>query len=158
MTTSYASAGNLSGLAETLGRPAALGPDASSNALYVVPRDKGDGFQAVVRGHMLELADPRSNHGLAPTPSDLLVASFGAAAAWSARDFLRASELPDDVTVLANWRTLGDLPRPDEIELAVTVSRSLESERAALAAVVLNAVARSPVRPGLHLSLEGAKR
>ena len=44
------------------------GAPASSNSLFVVPHGRGDGFQAEIRGHLLELADPGSGHALAPTP------------------------------------------------------------------------------------------
>jgi hypothetical protein len=48
----------------------------SSNGLFVIPCGRGDGLQASIRGHILDLADPNSGHALAPTPDDLFVASI----------------------------------------------------------------------------------
>jgi len=73
----------------------------SSNGLFVIPRGRGDGFQASIRGHILDLADPNSGHALAPTPNDLFIASIASGLAWSARSFLRSHRLPDDVSVFA---------------------------------------------------------
>jgi hypothetical protein len=39
-----------------------------SSLLFVIPSLRGEGFQPSVRGHLIELADPDSAHGLAPTP------------------------------------------------------------------------------------------
>jgi hypothetical protein len=67
--------------------------DAATHALFVVPNRRGDGFQASVRGHILDLIDP-SSYALAPTADDLLVVSFASALAWSARSFLRTHGCP----------------------------------------------------------------
>jgi hypothetical protein len=37
----------------------------SSHALFVIPRGREDGFQASIRGHVLDLADPSSGEALA---------------------------------------------------------------------------------------------
>jgi hypothetical protein len=129
----------------------------SSHALFVIPRGRGDGFQASIRGHILDLADPTSGHTLAPTPDDLFILSIASECAWSAQRFLRAFDLPDDVSVSAKWRTPENLPGPADITLIVTVSRRAEAVSAALAVAFANSLAaRSLAEPVVHISLEGA--
>jgi hypothetical protein len=127
--------------------------------LFVIPRGRGDGLRASIRGHILDLADPSSDHALAPTPDDLFVVSIASELARAARTFLRASGLPDDVSVAATWRTHEDLPSLADINLTVTVSRRAAAVSAALAAAFANRLAaRSLPRPVVHISLEGANR
>jgi putative redox protein len=126
----------------------------SSHGLFVIPRGRGDGFRASIRGHILDLADPSSGHALAPTPDDLFIASLASELAWSARRFLRAYGLPDYVSVSAKWRTNEDLPSLADINVTVTVSRRAEAVRAALAAVLSNSLAaRFLAVPVIHISL-----
>lgn len=100
---------------------------ASRDALFVIPGREGGGLRASIRGHLLELADPSSGHGLAPTPEDLFIASIASDLAWSARDFLRAHGLPDDVSVSAEWRTPDNPPKLADITMTVTVSETVEA-------------------------------
>jgi hypothetical protein len=138
------------------GEPQAV--SASRQALFVIPSGRGGGLQGSIRGHLLELADPNS-HGLAPTPDDLFIVSIASEFAWSARRFLRAYGLPDDVSVCAKWRTHEDLPSLAELTLTVTVSRRAEAVSAALAAAFANSIAaRSLAEPVVHISLEGVNR
>ena len=131
----------------------------SSQALFVIPRGRGGGFQASIRGHILDLADPNSGHALAPTPDDLFMASIASELAWSARRFLRAYGLPDDVSVSATWRTQEDLPSLAGISLTVTVPRRAEAVGAALGAAFENSLAaRSLAEPVVHISFEGVNR
>jgi uncharacterized OsmC-like protein len=130
-------------------------PSSLSRTLFVSPHGRRDGFWASIRGHVLDLADPNSGHMLAPTPDDLLVASFASELAWSARRFLRACGLPDDVNVSAEWRTHERSPGLADISLTVTVSRHAEAVRAALAASFQNSLAaRCLPEPVVHISLE----
>ena len=131
----------------------------SSHALLVNRHERRDGFWASIRGHILDLADPSSGHALAPTPDDLFIVSIASELAWSARSFLRASALPDDVSVSATWRTSEDPPGLADINLTVTVSRLAETVGAALgAALENNLAARSLAEPVVHISLEGVNR
>lgn len=98
---------------------------ASPRALFVVPTRNGTGFQASIRGHVLELADPDSPFGLAPTPDVLLVASVAAEVAWSARRFLRSRGLEAHVGVRAGERPVA--------ERGVDVTVTVESAAAELA-------------------------
>jgi uncharacterized OsmC-like protein len=131
----------------------------SSRGLFVIPRGRGDGFRASVRGDFLDLADSSSGHALAPTPDDLFVVSIASEFAWSARRFLRAYGLPNDVSVSAKWRTHEDLPSLADISLTVTVSRRAEAVSAALAAAFEDSLAaRSLADPVVHISFEGVNR
>jgi uncharacterized OsmC-like protein len=131
----------------------------SSHGLFVIPRGRGDGFRASIRGHILDLADPGSGHALAPTPDDLLIVSIASELAWSARRFLRAYGLPDDVSVSATWRTHEDPPSLADIKLTVTVPKRAEAVSAALAAAFANSLAaRSLAEHLVHISLEGVNR
>lgn len=132
---------------------------ASSHALFVVPRGHGDGFEASIRGHVLELADPASGSALAPTPHDLLIVSLASELAWTARTVLRDGGLPDDVSVAAEWRTQDDPPRLAEIDLTVLVPRGAAGVSTALTdAFETSLAARTLDAPTLNISLEGASR
>lgn len=127
----------------------------SSQALFVVPCRRGHSFEASIRGHMLELADP-TDHQLAPTPDDLFIASLASELAWSARSFLRVSGLPDEVSVSAEWQATEHLPSLADINLTVRVSKGAEAVRAALAAALEKSLAeRSLAGPAVHVSLDG---
>jgi uncharacterized OsmC-like protein len=130
----------------------------TSHALFIIPTRRGDGFQASIHGHMLELADP-TDHRLAPSPDDLLIASIASDLAWSARRFLRARGLPDGVSVSARWQTTENEPRLADITLTVTMSTCAKPVSGALAATFANSLAaRSLAEPVVHISLEGANR
>jgi uncharacterized OsmC-like protein len=128
---------------------------ASANALFVSAHERRDGFWANIRGHVLDLADPNSGHGLAPTPDDLFIVSAAAELAWTARRILRADGLTDDVSVSANWRTSADLPRLADINLLVRVPGRAKAASAALAAAVQESLAaRALAAPVAHISWE----
>lgn len=124
--------------------------------LFVIPTERGDGFRASIRGHMLELADPSSAHGLAPTPDDLLVASLASDCAWFVRRFLRACNLDGDVTVSAGWRTRNGASGLADIDLTVTVPRSEEAAYATLAAVLANRFAARSLSVSLRVRIQGS--
>jgi uncharacterized OsmC-like protein len=131
----------------------------SSHTLFVIPRVRGDGFQASIRGHILDLADPSSGHALAPTPDDLFVVSIAAEVAWSARRALRAQGLPHDVSVSATWSASEAPPGLASIHLTVAVSGCPEAASAVLAGAFESRLARRSL--GQHvvqISLEGVKR
>jgi len=130
----------------------------TSHALFVVPTGHGDSFKASIRGHILELADPE-DHRLAPTPDDLLVASFASDLAWRARRVLRARGLSDDVSVSAKWRATEGMRGPADVDLKITVSRLTEAVGEALAGAFASSLAaRSLAVPVVHVSYEGANR
>lgn len=131
----------------------------SSHTLLVIPHARRDGFWASIRGRALDLADPSSGDTLAPTPDDLFIASIASELAWLVRSFLRACELPDDVSVSATWRTHDDPRSLADINLTVTVSKDAETRSAALAAALESSLsARSLAEPVVHISFEGGNR
>ncbi len=108
--------------------------------LFVIPTRRGEGFQASVRGRMLDLADPGSDRRLAPTPDDLFILSIASDLAWSARRYLRACGLAGEVSVSAEWRTHDD-PRMGGIDATVTLSKNAEATSAALSAALEDSIA-----------------
>jgi hypothetical protein len=126
----------------------------TKHTLFVVPRGQDEGFRASVRGRILDLGDP-SSYALAPTTDDLLIVSFAAALAWSARSFLRAHRLPEYVSVSAEWRPHEDPPNLADIKLTVEVSKRAEELSDALIAVLEDTIAaRAHAEPVVHVSLE----
>jgi uncharacterized OsmC-like protein len=132
-------------MTNALPRPAVSGGNQPDSALFVVPTRRGEGFRASVRGRMLDLADPGSDHRLAPTPDDLFILSIASDLAWSARSYLRAHGLAGDVSVSADWRTQED-PRSSGIDATVMVSQSTEATRVAMAASLEDSAASRPLR------------
>jgi uncharacterized OsmC-like protein len=106
-------------------------PAAPEDVPFVIP-ERGGGLRASIRGHLLELAEPSPVHRLAPTPDDLFIASIASDLAWTARHFLRAHGLPDDVSVSAHSRRLEDPPSLADISMTVTVSETAEAMSDAL--------------------------
>lgn len=131
----------------------------SSDGLFVIPRGRGDGFQASIRGHILDLADPTSGHSLAPTPDDLFIASIASELAWSGRSLLRAHGMPDNVSVSATWRKQEHLSGRADIKMTVTVSARAEAVSAALDATFADRLAaRSLGESVVNISFEGVNR
>jgi uncharacterized OsmC-like protein len=130
----------------------------TSHALFIIPTRWGNGFQASIHGHVLELADP-TDHRLAPSPDDLLIAAIASDLAWSARRLLRANRLPEDVNVSARWQTTEGLPGLADITVTVTVSTRAKAVSEALAASFAGSLAaRSLAEPDVHISPEGGNR
>ena len=124
---------------------------ASGCALFVVPNKHADGFRASIRGHMFELADPASPHGLVPTPEDLLTAAIASDVAWFARGFLRTHGLDDDVSVAARLRS-SQGPGLGELDVTVEVSRGALAMGPALGAALEDRLsAHSALSPRLHI-------
>jgi hypothetical protein len=124
----------------------------SRYAHFVVPNKRGDGFRASVRGHMFELVDPDSTHGLVPTPLDLLTAAVAADIAWYARRLLRDHDLDDYVSVAARVRLSETPAEPGGVDVTVEVSRHAASLQTALAAALEGRlVAYSSLTPTLRV-------
>ena len=104
--------------------------------LFVTPCRRGGGFQAGIRGHLLELADPSSGHDLAPTPDDLHTASIAADFAWFTQRFLRDRGLDDDLSVTAWPRTKEGQSTIECVEVAVTISTRATVALAALSSAL----------------------
>jgi uncharacterized OsmC-like protein len=127
---------------------------ALDHSLFITPRGEGNGFQARVRGHVLDLIDPGS-YALSPTTDDLFIVSLAGALAWSARSFLRAEGLPEYVSVSATWQTHDDPPALADIALTVTVSREAAAVQEALTSALETSLStRSLATPTVRVSLE----
>ena len=124
----------------------------SGYAHFVVPNKRGDGFRASVRGHMFELVDPESTHGLVPTPLDLLTAAVAADLAWFARGLLRDHGLDDSVSVAARVRVSESPAEPGGVDVTVEVSRDATALEATLAAALEGRLAaHSSLSPQLRI-------
>jgi hypothetical protein len=128
------------------------GASVSGYAHFVVPNKRGDGFRASVRGHMFELVDPESTHGLVPTPLDLLTAAVAADLAWFARGLLRDHGLDDYVSVAARVRVSASPAEPGGVDVTVEVSRDATALEATLAAALEGRLAaHSSLSPQLRI-------
>lgn len=128
---------------------------ASRRSLFVNPHGRRDGFWTNIRGHVFDLADPRSAL-LAPTPDDLYIASIASALAWSARSFLRTQGLRDDVCVAAEWLSDEDPTGLADINVTIRIPRCAEAVHAALSALIESSLAaRLLAKPEVHISLQG---
>jgi len=128
------------------------GASVSRYAHFVVPNKRGDGFRASVRGHMFELVDPESTHGLVPTPLDLLTAAVAADLAWFARGLLREHGLDDYVSVAARVRVSESAAEPGVVDVTVAVSRDATALGATLAAALEGRLAaHSSLSPQLRI-------
>lgn len=81
----------------------------------------GDRFRIYARGHELQVDQPVEVGGLdlAPTPTELFVASLASCIAFYGRRFLRRHELPEHIEVGAGF-VMGDKPaRVEQITLRV---------------------------------------
>jgi organic hydroperoxide reductase OsmC/OhrA len=122
--------------------------------LVVLPRPRGDGLQAWVRGRSVELADPSRDGVFTPTPDDLLVSAIASSLAWSARAFLARHGLNDNVTVSARWSTRGPSLGDVDVDLQITVVSLSAAERAALQAQLEAAVPPHLARRQIDLVLD----
>ena len=79
-----------------------------------VLHDRGTRFRIGVRGHEMVVDQPVDAGGddVAPTPTELFVASVAACAAYYGRTYLSRRNLPDRVDVTARWRVF---PKPDRV-------------------------------------------
>jgi hypothetical protein len=104
---------------------------AERDALFVIA-GRGGGLRASIRGHLLELAERSLDHRLGPTPDDLFIASIASDLAWSARHFLHAHGLPDEVSVSAEWRRLEIPASLADVNLTVTLPETADAMSDAL--------------------------
>jgi hypothetical protein len=99
--------------------------------LFVGPHLHLGGLHASIRGHEIELSDPRLGHALAPTPDDLLVASLAAHIAWVAQARV-ASGAGGTVELAARCRSDREAGSPVGVEIRVIVRGVAESDRVRL--------------------------
>ena len=99
----------------------------------------GDLFEISVRDHRLHVDQPIEDGGsdLGPTPTELFVTSLATCVAIYARRYLARHDLPDGLSVRAEF-TMAEHPnRIREVDLAIRLPDGVTDERrAALLAVV----------------------
>jgi hypothetical protein len=98
--------------------------------LFVGPHLHLGGLHASLRGHEIELSDPRLGHALAPT-HDLLVASLAAHIASVAQARVD-SGAGGTVELAARWRSDREAGSPVGVEIRVIVRGVAESDRVRL--------------------------
>jgi putative redox protein len=107
--------------------------------LIEVGHKEGDLFEIAVRGHMLHVDQPIEDGGgdMAPTPTELFVASLASCVAFYARRFLARHDLPTAGLAVTATYAMADRPaRVGEIKIALTVPQGVPVGRqAALLAV-----------------------
>lgn len=104
-----------------------------SNEVYVQHKE-GDLFEIALRQHRLYVDQPVALGGsdVAPTPTELYVASLASCVAFYARRFLARHELPaSGLTVTASFTMETRPSRVGEIRLAVVVPGGVPEERRA---------------------------
>jgi hypothetical protein len=149
--SAFADRASLSAPADRRDHQRVPGDSARELALLVIPSRGGNGFRASVRGHLLELADPDSDHRLSPTPQDLVAAAVASDVAWFARRFLRDHELDDDVSVSAWASTSEGVPTWCSLDVRVDVSEHAAAIERRLATALEERFSRAPDPPRIEV-------
>jgi putative redox protein len=109
-----------------------------ANPTIRVDHKTGDLFEIAIRDHQLHVDQPAEHGGsdLAPTPTELFVTSLAACVAFYARRFLARHDLPDGLSVRAEF-TMADHPaRVGVVKVAIELPEGVpDDRRAALLAV-----------------------
>lgn len=99
-----------------------------------VEHKDGDHFEVAMRGHVVHVDQPLDDGGtdLAPTPTELLIASLASCVAFYARRYLARHDLPTEgLAVTASYRIAGRPARVGEIAMTLTVPGGVPEERRA---------------------------
>jgi hypothetical protein len=88
-----------------------------------------------------------------PRLQAIFIVSIAADFAWSARRFLRAQGLPDDLSVSARWRTLENPSSLGDIHVTVTVPRAVGAMSDPLIDALDERVAALSLDEPLHLEI-----
>ncbi len=99
-----------------------------------VEHDEGDRFRIGVRQHTVLVDQPTDAGGtdLAPTPTELFIASLASCVAFYARRYLARHDLPTTGLVVTATYTMANRPaRVGEIKVAVAVPEGVPDERRA---------------------------
>lgn len=122
--------------------------------------ERGELYEIAVRGHRLFVDQPVDGGGedLAPTPTELFVASLASCVAFYAGRYLTRHRLPrDGLAVAVTYRMAADRPaRVTAIHLTVSVPASLPAERwPALQAVVQHCTVHNTMtnQPAVRIDL-----
>jgi putative redox protein len=123
-----------------------------------VDYEEGDRFRIGVRQHILHVDQPMDDGGtdVAPTPTELFVASLASCVAFYARRFLARHDLPTSGLVVTATFTMADRPaRVGEINVAITVPTGVPDERrAALLAVASHCTVHNTLEQPPQVTIE----
>lgn len=104
-----------------------------------VTHDGGDRFSIAIRGHVVQVDQPKSDGGAdtGPTPTELFVASLAACVAFYARRYLKRHDLPEEgLTVTAQAESGTKPSRIASMTITLTLPEGVpEDKREALLAV-----------------------
>jgi uncharacterized OsmC-like protein len=123
-----------------------------------VEHDEGDRFRIDIRLHTLHVDQPIADGGtdVAPTPTELFVASLTSCVAFYARRYLVRHDLPTTGLVVTATFTMADRPaRVGEIKVAVVVPEGVPDERrAALLAVASHCTVHNSLEQSPQVTVE----
>lgn len=123
-----------------------------------VDHEDGDRFRIGVRGHVIEVDQPVHDGGsdVAPTPTELFVASLASCVAFYARRFLTRHGLPTAGLVVTAGFTMAERPaRVGEVTVTVTVPEGVPAERqASLLAVASHCTVHNTLRQPAQIRID----
>lgn len=123
-----------------------------------VEHKEADVFGIEVRGHVLHVDQPIDGGGgdLAPTPTELFVASLASCVAFYARRYLARHDLPTAGLSVTATYAMADRPsRVGEVQIAVAVPPGVPDERrAALLAVARHCTVHNTLERPPDVSVE----
>ena len=123
-----------------------------------VEHDEGDRFRIGIRQHTLRVDQPIDAGGtdVAPTPTELFIASLASCVAFYARRYLARHDLPTTGLVVTATYTMADRPaRVGEIKVAVAVPEGVPDERhAALLAMASHCTVHNSLEQSPQVTIE----
>jgi len=123
-----------------------------------VEHDEGDRFRIGIRQHTLLVDQPIDAGGtdVAPTPTELFIASLVSCVAFYARRYLARHDLPTTGLVVTATYTMADRPaRVGEIKVAVAVPEGVPDERhAALLAMASHCTVHNSLEQSPQVTIE----
>lgn len=133
----------------------------SSTGLVRVEHDEGDRFSIGIRHHVVHVDQPHADGGtdVAPTPTELFVASLASCVAFYARRYLARHDLPTEgLEVTATFTMTGGPARVQGIDVSVSVPEGVpEERRGALLAVASRCTVHNTLHepPAVTVALAG---
>jgi uncharacterized OsmC-like protein len=124
----------------------------------VVNHRKGNLFEVAVRQHALHTDQPLESGGddIAPTPTELFVASLASCVAFYARRFLERHDLPyEGLSVLTEWQMGARPSRVSELKMTIKAPAGVpESTQQALLAVASHCTVHNTLRNPPEVTIE----
>jgi putative redox protein len=123
-----------------------------------VEHKEGDHFEVAMRGHVVHVDQPLDDGGtdLAPTPTELLIASLASCVAFYARRYLTRHDLSTEgLAVTASYQIAGRPARVGEIAMTLTVPGGVpEERRAPLLAVASHCTVHNTLQQAPEVTIE----